>query len=306
MTNDKWHSLSLMDPFVRTVGKTLFPISKTKRDDVIAKIFVSGADGGKAGFDAKTEHWTHKGLPKHEVPMTGKMWIGPVKLDDSTGLQLIQVGLPVLDGGKRLDRSCSDCEWKSCVRAAWAGYLDYEACRYSTQDDQILAASVAITVGPFWGCRICFESPAAARSTAAVARAENHNSFELLDLVLKVQSTTQKVVQERDPDAIESLIHQNEALVKEAKTRIQGLAEEGTVAAAFDKLVQANDEVKDLLLHAHNAESHQAIIEKSNPAFEAVSQPSPNTRIRSGRTLMTKLDGHTPARSTWQLRFMCW
>jgi len=101
MTNDKWHSLSLMDPFVRTVGKT--PLSeylKTKRDDVIAKIFVSGADGGKAGFDAKTEHWTHKGLPKHEVPMTGKMWIGPVKLDDSTGLQLIQVGLPVLDGGK--------------------------------------------------------------------------------------------------------------------------------------------------------------------------------------------------------------
>jgi len=101
MTNEKWHSLSLMDPFVRTVGKT--PLSeylKTKRDDVIAKVFVSGADGGKAGFDAKTEHWTHKGLPKHEVPMTGKMWIGPVKLDDSTGLQLIQVGLPVLDGGK--------------------------------------------------------------------------------------------------------------------------------------------------------------------------------------------------------------
>jgi len=101
MTNDKWHSLSVLDPFVRPIGKT--PLSeylKTKRDDVIAKIFVSGADGGKVGFDAKTEHWTHKGMAKHEVPMTGKIWIGPVKLDDSTGLQMIQVGLPVLDGGK--------------------------------------------------------------------------------------------------------------------------------------------------------------------------------------------------------------
>jgi hypothetical protein len=101
MTNEKWHSLSLFDPFVRSIAKT--PLSeylKTKRDDEIAKIFVSGADGGKVGFDAKTEHWTHKGLPKHEVPMAGQMWIGPVKQDDSTGLEMIQVGLPVLDDGK--------------------------------------------------------------------------------------------------------------------------------------------------------------------------------------------------------------
>lgn len=101
MTNDKWHALTLFDPFVRTIGKnSLSEFLKTKRDDVIAKIFVSGANGGKVGFDAKTEHWTHKGMPKHEIPMSGKTWIGTVKLDDSTGLQLIQVGLPVLDGGK--------------------------------------------------------------------------------------------------------------------------------------------------------------------------------------------------------------
>ncbi len=101
MTNEKWHSLTLFDPFVRAVGKNeLSGYLKTKRDDVIVKLFVSGADGGKVGFDAKTEHWTHKGMPKHEVPMTGKTWTGSVKLDDSTGLQMLQVGLPVLDGGK--------------------------------------------------------------------------------------------------------------------------------------------------------------------------------------------------------------
>jgi len=101
MTNEKWHSLTLFDPFVRAIGKTdLSAYLKTKRDGLIAKVFVSGADGGKVGFDAKTEHWTHQGLPKHEVPMTGKVWTGPVKLDDSTGLQMLQVGLPVLDEGK--------------------------------------------------------------------------------------------------------------------------------------------------------------------------------------------------------------
>jgi len=103
MTNDKWHSLSILDPFVRAVAKA--PLSeylktRKKSDEMIAKIFVSGADGFKVAFDAKTEHWTHKGMPKHEVPMTGEIWIGTVKLDDSTGQQLIQVGLPVLDGGK--------------------------------------------------------------------------------------------------------------------------------------------------------------------------------------------------------------
>jgi hypothetical protein len=103
MTNEKWRGLTVLDPFVRAVAKA--PLSeylknKKKTDDMIAKVFVSGADGFKVGFDAKTEHWTHKGMPKHEVPMTGETWIGPVKMDDSTGQQLIQVGLPVLDEGK--------------------------------------------------------------------------------------------------------------------------------------------------------------------------------------------------------------
>jgi hypothetical protein len=103
MTNDKWHTLSVLDPFVRATAKS--PLSeylktRKKSDEAIAKIFVSGADGFKVGFDAKTEHWTHKGMPKHEVPMAGETWIGTVKVDDSTGQQLIQVGLPVVDEGK--------------------------------------------------------------------------------------------------------------------------------------------------------------------------------------------------------------
>jgi len=101
MTNEKWASLSLLDPFVRAVAKT--PLSvflKTKTDEMISEIFVSGADGGKAGFAAKTTYWTHKGMPKHEVPMAGRTFIGAPKMDESTGVAEIQVGLPVMDGGK--------------------------------------------------------------------------------------------------------------------------------------------------------------------------------------------------------------
>jgi hypothetical protein len=103
MTNEQWHNLTLLDPFVRAVAKS--PLSEylktvKSKDESIAKVFVSGADGLKVGFDAKTEHWTHKGMPKHELPMSGQTWIGPAKVDDSTGLLLIQVGLPVLDGEK--------------------------------------------------------------------------------------------------------------------------------------------------------------------------------------------------------------
>ncbi len=101
MTNEKWASLSLLDPFVRSVAKTpLSAFLKTKTDDIISEIFVSGADGGKAGFAAKTTYWNHKGMPKHDVPMSGRTFIGPPKMDESTGVSEIQVGLPVMDGGK--------------------------------------------------------------------------------------------------------------------------------------------------------------------------------------------------------------
>jgi len=101
MTNEKWAALSLLDPFVRSVAKApLSAFLKTKTDDTISEIFVSGSDGGKAGFASKTTYWNHKGMPKHDVPMSGRIFIGAPKMDESTGVAEIQVGLPVMDGGK--------------------------------------------------------------------------------------------------------------------------------------------------------------------------------------------------------------
>ena len=101
MTNDAWSKLTVLDPYVRSFTKNPLGVYlKTKKDDQISECFVSGADGTKVAFLSKTTSWSHADKDKHKVPMSGKTYIGPVTMDESAGLQEIQVGLPVLDGGK--------------------------------------------------------------------------------------------------------------------------------------------------------------------------------------------------------------
>ncbi len=101
MTNEKWKGLTQLDPFVRAYSKNeVAQYLKSKKDESISEAFVSGADGTKVAFLAKTTSWSHKGRDKHQIPMSGKTWYGPVEVDESSGTQQIQVGFPVLDGGK--------------------------------------------------------------------------------------------------------------------------------------------------------------------------------------------------------------
>lgn len=101
MNEEKWKSLLITDPLVRSLSKNAAgQFLKTKKTDINNKIFVSDAAGLKVAFLDKTANWCHKGQPKHEVPMTGKTWQGAVGPDPSTGLESVQVSVPVLDGGK--------------------------------------------------------------------------------------------------------------------------------------------------------------------------------------------------------------
>jgi hypothetical protein len=101
MTNEKWKGLTVLDPFVRTFTKNELGLYlKTKKDASISECFVSGADGGKVAFLSKTTSWSHQGKEKHATPMAGRVYYGPVEVDESSGLQQVQVGVPVLDGGK--------------------------------------------------------------------------------------------------------------------------------------------------------------------------------------------------------------
>jgi hypothetical protein len=103
MTQAKWKMLSVLDPVVRAFTRNEVGLFlKSKKDPAVSEAFVCCADGTKVGFLTKTTHWSHAGKPKHDQPMKGEIWRGPLEVDDSTGVQQMQVAVPILDDGKAI------------------------------------------------------------------------------------------------------------------------------------------------------------------------------------------------------------
>lgn len=103
MTQDKWKDLKVIDATVKDLTKTpAIEAIKKGKTEAVSEAFISAADGTKVGFLAKTSGWSHKGKAKHDDPMAGKVWIGKVETDESTGVQQIQFGVPIMDGGKAI------------------------------------------------------------------------------------------------------------------------------------------------------------------------------------------------------------
>ena len=99
MNQAQWKTLTLLDPYVRGFSKNPAGLAlKAKKSPFVTEAFVSAADGTKVAFLAKPSNWSHAGKPKHDQPMAGKVWQGEIELDESTGLQQVQVAVPVLDG----------------------------------------------------------------------------------------------------------------------------------------------------------------------------------------------------------------
>ena len=98
MNQQTWKSLSILDPTVRKFTKNAVgQFLKSKKDGTVSEAFVSSADGTKVGFLSKPTNWNHSGKAKHDEPMKGEIWRGPVEVDESTGVQQMQVGVPILD-----------------------------------------------------------------------------------------------------------------------------------------------------------------------------------------------------------------
>jgi len=101
MIQEKWKSLTVLDPFVRSFSKNpAGEALKAKKADWTTEAFVSDVKGLKVCFLSKPTNWSHAGKPKHDVPMTGKSWQGTIEVDESTGLQQIQIAVPVLKDGQ--------------------------------------------------------------------------------------------------------------------------------------------------------------------------------------------------------------
>lgn len=103
MTQEKWKAASLLDKTVRSLSKNACADalkSAQKDDPSITEAFVSVSDGTKACFITKPSNWSHKGKPKHDQPMAGSDWTGPVEVDASSGLKQVQIAVPILIDGK--------------------------------------------------------------------------------------------------------------------------------------------------------------------------------------------------------------
>jgi hypothetical protein len=101
MTQEQWKDLSKLDPIVRGFDKNAAGVFlKEKKSEMVIRAFLSDAGGRKVAFTTKTLSWSHKGDPKHEVPMTGKIWQGPLEQDKATGFNQVQIAVPVLDGAQ--------------------------------------------------------------------------------------------------------------------------------------------------------------------------------------------------------------
>ena len=99
MTQEKWKSATALDAFLKSLTKNdVGTFLKEHKGEIVTEAFVSGADGTKVGFLSKPSNWSHKGKPKHDIPMSGKELQGPVELDDSTGIKQMQVAVPIFDG----------------------------------------------------------------------------------------------------------------------------------------------------------------------------------------------------------------
>jgi len=116
---------------------------------------------------------------------------------------------------------------------------------------------------------LLYRSSSGARELAALANTKGAATFALVDLAAKTQGIVQRLAREKDPDAIEALLKQKEALTADARTRLEQASAQGTeVEAGFTALVKINDEVINVLLHGEYARSQEMLIERSNPAFE--------------------------------------
>lgn len=103
LDNTKWKKVSPRDNLVKTFMQNEAALYlRAHLKSYVSEAFISGADGKKVAFLTKTSSWDHSGKPKHEVPMTGKDWKGEIELDESTGINQIQISAPIKHNKKSI------------------------------------------------------------------------------------------------------------------------------------------------------------------------------------------------------------
>jgi methyl-accepting chemotaxis protein len=116
---------------------------------------------------------------------------------------------------------------------------------------------------------VFYQSRAASRKSAAALDVRTDALFALVESVGEVQGLVQRLLREKDPDAMEKIVDQGKSASKTVLAKIQEAgATGGELASAFEALGRANDKMTGLYLHGDVAQALQVKVEESNPAFE--------------------------------------
>lgn len=140
------------------------------------------------------------------------------------------------------------------------------------QMSALLLASIVIALCSF-GVTLWQSRGALSRAHASASKTvdDGEAMFRVVEAVGKVQGATQRLVREKDPDAIEKLVDDSKKLAAEAHAAVKSVdGEHGELAGRLQALLAADNRVVELVLHADYAPAQQLLIEEASPAFDAL------------------------------------
>lgn len=128
--------------------------------------------------------------------------------------------------------------------------------------------SFVVVAGLSWKMR-----QASARAQT-MAEQDNQRTGALLALigkVMRVQSTIEQIVRERDPDRLEAMLAERDKAVRECTAIVRDAdSEAGELSAAVNKLFAAGEKSKEAVLLGDYAVAQMTWLEQASPAFESV------------------------------------
>jgi methyl-accepting chemotaxis protein len=133
----------------------------------------------------------------------------------------------------------------------------------------ITAFAVAMPASLLGLALVFYQSRAASRTSAAAHDVRTDALFALVESVGEVQGLVQRLLREKDPNAMAKLVDQGKSASKTVLAKIQEAgAAGGELASAFEALGRANDKMTGLYVHGDVARALEVKVEESNPAFE--------------------------------------
>ncbi len=136
----------------------------------------------------------------------------------------------------------------------------------------LMLAVVAVTLIAAGGLSYLFYSSTESwRNLSDRTGDQNSSMFGLVDSACKVQSFLQRLLRERDPDAMERMIHDSESVAQQARGAVEDAgAQQSEIPGALTALLAVNQKVIDRALHNDRAQAQELFLDHSIPAFEVL------------------------------------